>query len=126
VYRKTGYAAMTTTWLDPAIGSARGGIIADLDGDGNEDNLIPRRLTDSPELALVSDLMMENKPGIWKGTQPHVMGSGVIGPHMNGTIPAGGNVAYLDGHAEWRNLRDMNNNLSYQGSLNDGLRDYYW
>ena len=27
--------------------------------------------------------------------------------HLNGTVPAGGNVAMLDGHAEWRKFFDM-------------------
>jgi prepilin-type N-terminal cleavage/methylation domain-containing protein/prepilin-type processing-associated H-X9-DG protein len=27
--------------------------------------------------------------------------------HMNGTLPAGGNLTFLDGHAEWRNFQFM-------------------
>jgi len=27
--------------------------------------------------------------------------------HMNGKVPAGGNLSFLDGHAEWRNFRMM-------------------
>lgn len=28
-------------------------------------------------------------------------------PHLNGQIPAGGNMAMLDGHVEWRNFKTM-------------------
>ncbi len=30
-----------------------------------------------------------------------------LSPHLDGRLPAGGNVAMLDGHAEWRKLRAM-------------------
>jgi prepilin-type N-terminal cleavage/methylation domain-containing protein/prepilin-type processing-associated H-X9-DG protein len=37
-----------------------------------------------------------------KGVQvPH------LSPHLNGTLPIGGNVGMLDGHVEWRKFRDM-------------------
>src|SRR5437762_2737797 len=30
-----------------------------------------------------------------------------ITAHLNGNQPAGGNLAMLDGHVEWRNFKDM-------------------
>jgi prepilin-type processing-associated H-X9-DG protein len=30
-----------------------------------------------------------------------------LSPHLNGSIPLGGNVGMLDGHVEWRNFTDM-------------------
>jgi prepilin-type N-terminal cleavage/methylation domain-containing protein/prepilin-type processing-associated H-X9-DG protein len=36
--------------------------------------------------------------GGWKGHQT---------PHLNGKIPAGGNLVFLDGHAEWRKFDKM-------------------
>ncbi len=30
-----------------------------------------------------------------------------ISPHLNGNIPAGGNIGMLDGHVEWRKFDDM-------------------
>jgi prepilin-type N-terminal cleavage/methylation domain-containing protein len=29
-------------------------------------------------------------------------------PHMNGNVPAGGDVGFLDGHAQWRKFKDSN------------------
>lgn len=36
-------------------------------------------------------------------------GSAIIhdSPHMKGAVPAGGNVLFLDGHAEWRRFEEM-------------------
>jgi len=31
----------------------------------------------------------------------------VTSPHMNGTIPAGGNILFLDGHVSWRQFKNM-------------------
>jgi prepilin-type processing-associated H-X9-DG protein len=28
-------------------------------------------------------------------------------PHLNGSLPAGGNLGMLDGHVEWRRFQDM-------------------
>lgn len=28
-------------------------------------------------------------------------------PHLKGTVPAGGNLGFVDGHVEWRNFQDM-------------------
>jgi prepilin-type N-terminal cleavage/methylation domain-containing protein/prepilin-type processing-associated H-X9-DG protein len=36
--------------------------------------------------------------GGWKGHQS---------PHLNGKLPEGGNLAFADGHAEWRNFQKM-------------------
>jgi prepilin-type processing-associated H-X9-DG protein len=35
-----------------------------------------------------------------------------ISPHLNGLVPAGGNVAMLDGHVQWRNFLDMDQRAS--------------
>jgi prepilin-type processing-associated H-X9-DG protein len=32
---------------------------------------------------------------------------GHLSPHLNGTVPLGGNIGMLDGHVEWRNFQDM-------------------
>jgi prepilin-type processing-associated H-X9-DG protein len=29
--------------------------------------------------------------------------------HMEGSLPAGGNIAFLDGHIEWRKFPEMKN-----------------
>jgi prepilin-type N-terminal cleavage/methylation domain-containing protein/prepilin-type processing-associated H-X9-DG protein len=51
-----------------------------------------------------------------------------LSPHMNGTIPAGGNLAMLDGHAEWRKFALMsvraNGNLWPSG--NTSCPTYWW
>jgi type II secretory pathway pseudopilin PulG len=43
-----------------------------------------------------------NVPGgfMW-GTMPH------ISPHLNGNLPAGGNLAFKDGHVAWRKFVEM-------------------
>ena len=38
--------------------------------------------------------------------------------HLNNTRPAGGNIAYLDGHAAWRNYKDMTN------AFNNGTQQF--
>jgi prepilin-type processing-associated H-X9-DG protein len=37
--------------------------------------------------------------------------------HMNGAVPAGGNLTFLDGHAEWRNFRYMIQRTSKETGL---------
>ncbi|HUD45421.1 MAG TPA: prepilin-type N-terminal cleavage/methylation domain-containing protein [Candidatus Baltobacteraceae bacterium] len=37
--------------------------------------------------------------------------------HMNGAVPAGGNLTFLDGHAEWRNFRYMVQRTSKETGL---------
>jgi len=39
-------------------------------------------------------------------TLPH------ISPHLKGTLPAGGNIAFKDGHVAWRPFKDMNQRAS--------------
>ena len=35
-------------------------------------------------------------------------------PHLNGTLPAGGNISALDGHVEWRKFSQMHvRNLAF-------------
>jgi prepilin-type N-terminal cleavage/methylation domain-containing protein/prepilin-type processing-associated H-X9-DG protein len=38
-------------------------------------------------------------------------GTKVRTAHMNGTIPSGGNIMFLDGHVEWRNFSRMTNTV---------------
>ncbi len=44
-----------------------------------------------------------------------------LSPHLNGSIPLGGNVGMLDGHVEWRNLTNM---LPRAG--NGGIPYFFW
>lgn len=49
-------------------------------------------------------------------------------PHMKGTLPAGGNLAMLDGHVEWRAFPDMHvraNGILWP-SLNNTCPTYWW
>lgn len=39
------------------------------------------------------------------------------GPHMNGKVPAGGNVLFLDGHVEWRKFEQMSIRTSGEPSF---------
>jgi len=48
-----------------------------------------------------------NIPGGYVNAYGQVQGH--LSPHLNGTVPLGGNVAMLDGHVEWRNFKDMQN-----------------
>ena len=47
-----------------------------------------------------------------------------LSPHLNGLIPAGGNIGMLDGHVEWRKFADMTYR-GYDGS-NDTCPVYWW
>ena len=35
-----------------------------------------------------------------------------LSPHLNGTLPAGGNIAYKDGHVQWRKFAEMSQRAS--------------
>jgi prepilin-type N-terminal cleavage/methylation domain-containing protein/prepilin-type processing-associated H-X9-DG protein len=41
------------------------------------------------------------------GNVPAQYGSAYKAPHPNKNVPAGGNILFLDGHAEWRGFKDM-------------------
>jgi len=58
---------------------------------------------------LVADPVIKITTG-GMGTWTQIQGSYPIRhttAHMDGALPAGGNLTFLDGHAEWRNFRDM-------------------
>lgn len=38
-----------------------------------------------------------------------------ISPHLNGTVPAGGNLGMLDGHVQWRKFFDMDQRATVTG-----------
>jgi type II secretory pathway pseudopilin PulG len=40
-------------------------------------------------------------------TNPNELPSGYNSSHMSGKVPAGGNIMFMDCHAEWRRFRDM-------------------
>jgi prepilin-type N-terminal cleavage/methylation domain-containing protein/prepilin-type processing-associated H-X9-DG protein len=51
-----------------------------------------------------------------------------VTPHMKGNVPAGGNLAFLDGHAQWRRFDLMHvraNGINWP-SLNDSCPTYWW
>lgn len=68
--------------------------------------------------ATISGSSMDNHAGFVAGTNynftsvnggypvPH------ISPHLNGLVPAGGNLGMLDGHVEWRKFADMDERAS--------------
>lgn len=43
-----------------------------------------------------------------------------ISPHLNGNLPAGGNLAFKDGHVAWREFKDMSQRASGIG------RGFWW
>jgi len=51
-----------------------------------------------------------------------------ISPHMNGAVPAGGNVGMLDGHAQWRKFEVMvvRANGTLWPSGNNSCPTYWW
>lgn len=63
--------------------------------------------------ATISDNPTDNHAGFVAGAKYNF--TSVIGgysvphlsPHLNGFTPAGGNLAMLDGHVQWRNFSDM-------------------
>jgi type II secretory pathway pseudopilin PulG len=55
---------------------------------------------------LAADATIMQGPGNWRNIQggyrlPHTTA------HLNGSIPAGGNVEFVDGHAQWRKFAQM-------------------
>ena len=61
----------------------------------------------SSKRVLVADATISAGPG---GSFVNVQGGYPkphLSPHLNGVVPAGGNVAMLDGHVEWRKFGDM-------------------
>jgi type II secretory pathway pseudopilin PulG len=44
--------------------------------------------------------------GFMSGSLPH------LSPHLNGTLPAGGNLAFKDGHVAWRKFTEMSQRAS--------------
>jgi hypothetical protein len=60
--------------------------------------------------------------GYMGGAKPH------LSPHMKGNTPAGGNLAMLDAHVEWRKFDKMTVRASGQiwPSLNNSCPTYWW
>jgi prepilin-type N-terminal cleavage/methylation domain-containing protein len=50
-----------------------------------------------------------NGSGSWSSVPGGFMGGAVphTSPHLGGQVPAGGNIGFKDGHAEWRKFKDM-------------------
>jgi prepilin-type N-terminal cleavage/methylation domain-containing protein/prepilin-type processing-associated H-X9-DG protein len=78
--------------------------------------LTPQTITSGPlklpaplpsKRVLLADATLQTGPG---GSFTFVSGGYPkphTSPHLNGSVPAGGNVAMLDGHVEWRRFQDM-------------------
>ncbi len=77
--------------------------------------------------ATISESYLDNHAGFVAGakynfttvyggyTKPH------ISPHLNGLVPAGGNLAMLDGHVQWRKFYDMD-----QRASSASQRGFWW
>jgi prepilin-type N-terminal cleavage/methylation domain-containing protein len=46
-----------------------------------------------------------------------------LSPHLKGTLPAGGNVGFKDGHVQWRNFIDMSQRVD---PSNTGTPAFWW
>ncbi len=75
--------------------------------------------------ATISDNPTDNHAGFVAGAKYNftsVLGGYSVphlSPHLNGFTPAGGNLAMLDGHVQWRNFSDMD-----QRAING--RGFWW
>jgi prepilin-type N-terminal cleavage/methylation domain-containing protein len=47
-----------------------------------------------------------------------------LSPHLNGTLPAGGNVGFKDGHVQWRKFNDMSQRMD--PNLANGAPAFWW
>ena len=54
-------------------------------------------------------------------TNPSELPTGYNASHMNGKLPAGGNILFMDAHVEWRNFRDM----SMWGQWSNGRNNWF-
>ena len=90
---------------------------------GTNEWISPQRLTDNPQLVLISD-MNDWSPGYGQTFVPHGKGGPIMegldaaNPNANGARPdevgaVGGNIALLDGSISWRNISQMR---IYRGS----------
>lgn len=121
-FRASSYAATTNPSLEP--GSTQSRPTADLDGDGNPDNLRPKKISSAdPGLMLVGDHVYQSSDYVWNyssGGPPH--------KNPGNNQPAGGNFSYVDGHGKWHNFTEMKAmyNRSSSGSLSARQYNYYW
>jgi type II secretory pathway pseudopilin PulG len=92
------------------------GTASTLDSTNQNSTMLPETIqTGSPAPAaskrvLVADATLNTQANGY-GSWTDIAGGFTIlntSPHLNGLVPAGGNVGFKDGHVEWRNFKDMN------------------
>ena len=105
--RRTGYCAATNVVLDPAARPAL--------WHRDEVNFRVLKIPDDPDKALVFDLVWR----VWGDWQIVSWNLNHLG--RNG-VPAGGNVACLDGKVKWKAFEEMQLNYSYDY----GNKDFFW
>jgi prepilin-type N-terminal cleavage/methylation domain-containing protein/prepilin-type processing-associated H-X9-DG protein len=81
-------------------------------------------VTNATDMELVADCVLSESPDTNNFTRI-VSTSGIVPfhttSHLNGKVPAGGNILFADGHVGWRNFRQMT--IRYRAG---GSRPAFW